>query len=264
MSIVPKYFCTCYVISINNIYILGWSHANWSNMIQTIHKARETTMTCTCIMESQVTFLLPAPRNNYHISSSYFHSHTISWKLGKQGYPISIGTMRWDLDVLCVLNGPSLPLDPTPYFLLWIKIKYGRSMTMEIETLIDSSASMCFTDKEPMWRHKMILVKKSTPITTKVINDWSIFFRHVTHETKALDITIRTHTNNAAFNVISSPTNPIVIGLSTIRNLVHFNPKLVTTMQLESKLTIFATIFILDLRVTLVANYFSCQCNYKW
>ncbi len=34
------------------------------------------------------------------------------------------------------------------------------------------------------------------------------------HETKALDIIIETHTNKVAFNVISSPTNPIVIGLS--------------------------------------------------
>jgi hypothetical protein len=34
------------------------------------------------------------------------------------------------------------------------------------------------------------------------------------HETKVLDIIIRTHTSKVAFNVILSPTNPIVIGLS--------------------------------------------------
>jgi hypothetical protein len=36
----------------------------------------------------------------------------------------------------------------------------------------------------------------------------------MTHKTKALDITIEMYTNKVAFNVISSTTNPIVIGLS--------------------------------------------------
>ncbi len=49
----------------------------------------------------------------------------------------------------------------------------------------------------------------------------------------------------------------------TRRNVVHFDPMFTTTMQLESKLTIFATIFILDLHVTLVANYSSCMCNFN-
>jgi hypothetical protein len=42
------------------------------------------------------------------------------------------------------------------------------------------------------------------------------------HEAKALDITIGTHTNKVAFNIISSPTNPIAIGLSW---LILHNPQ---------------------------------------
>ncbi len=43
----------------------------------------------------------------------------------------------------------------------------------------------------------------------------------MTHETKALDINIGTHTNKVAFNVISSPTNPIVFGYHGLSGLVY-------------------------------------------
>jgi hypothetical protein len=60
----------------------------------------------------------------------------------------------------------------------------------------------------------MIIMKKITLIAVEVIDGQSLSLGLVTHETKALDITIRTHTSKVAFNVISSSTNPIVIGLS--------------------------------------------------
>jgi hypothetical protein len=60
----------------------------------------------------------------------------------------------------------------------------------------------------------MIVMKKSTPIAMGVIDGRSLSSRPMTHETKALDIIIETHTNKVAFNVISSSTNPIVLGLS--------------------------------------------------
>jgi hypothetical protein len=44
----------------------------------------------------------------------------------------------------------------------------------------------------------------------------------MTHETKVLNITIEMHTSKVAFNVISSKTNPIVIGLSW---LILHNPQ---------------------------------------
>jgi len=87
-------------------------------------------------------------------------------------------------------------------------------MMMETKTLFDSSASPCFIDKELVQQHKMILLKKNTPIAMEVINGQSLYLGPMMHETKALDITIEMHINKVAFNVISSPINPIVIGLS--------------------------------------------------
>jgi len=60
----------------------------------------------------------------------------------------------------------------------------------------------------------MIIMKKSTLVVVEVINGQNFSLRLVTHETKALNIIIGTHTSKVAFNVISSSTNPIVIGLS--------------------------------------------------
>jgi hypothetical protein len=60
----------------------------------------------------------------------------------------------------------------------------------------------------------MIIMKKNTLVAVEVINGQSLSLGLVTHETKALDITIKTHTSKVAFNAISSSTNPIVIRLS--------------------------------------------------
>ncbi len=48
----------------------------------------------------------------------------------------------------------------------------------------------------------------------EVIDGQNLSSDTVMHETKALDVTIGTHTSKVAFNVISSLINPIFIGLS--------------------------------------------------
>jgi hypothetical protein len=47
--------------------------------------------------------------------------------------------------------------------------------------------------------------------------------KFITHETKVLTVTIGSHSNKVVFNVISSPTNPIIIGLSW---LILHNPQM--------------------------------------
>jgi hypothetical protein len=47
----------------------------------------------------------------------------------------------------------------------------------------------------------------------EIINNWNFFLGLVTHETKALEITIELHFSKIVLNVISSSTNPIIIGL---------------------------------------------------
>jgi hypothetical protein len=48
----------------------------------------------------------------------------------------------------------------------------------------------------------------------EVINGQSLSLELMTQETKALNITIGLHTSKVIFNVISSPKNRIIIGLS--------------------------------------------------
>ncbi len=121
-----------------------------------------------------------------------------------------------------VQNGPNLPSNLKPCLLLPITIKYDRSMTMEIVAWLDYSAYVCFINKELVRRRTIILMKKSMPIAMEVIDGQSFPPRPMMHETKALNIIIEMHTSKVTFNVISSLTNPIVIGLSW---LILHNPR---------------------------------------
>jgi hypothetical protein len=57
-------------------------------------------------------------------------------------------------------------------------------------------------------------VAKSTLVPIKIIDGRNLSLKPITHETKALNITIDSHTNKVVFNVISSLGNPIIILLS--------------------------------------------------
>jgi len=74
--------------------------------------------------------------------------------------------------------------------------------------LFYSSAFACCFNKELAWQHKLALVKKHTPIPIDIINGWSFSLRLVTHETKALQVTIGSPINKVVFNVISSSKKP--------------------------------------------------------
>jgi hypothetical protein len=56
----------------------------------------------------------------------------------------------------------------------------------------------------------------------EVIDGWNLSSRLVTRETKPLNVTIGSHTSKVVFNVISSPRNLVIIGLSWF--LLH-NPQ---------------------------------------
>jgi len=79
--------------------------------------------------------------------------------------------------------------NPTPYFLLLITIKCEKFMTMKSQTLFNFGASLCFINKELVWKHW-----------------WQ-------RQTKVLLITIGSHFKKIVFNVISSLTNLINIEL---------------------------------------------------
>jgi len=93
-------------------------------------------------------------------------------------------------------------------------VKYNKSMIIKIQTLLDSNAFMCFVDKELVQQHKLTLLKKITSIGVEVSDNQNFSSRVVTHESKALETTIGSHSIKVMFNVILSLKNLIIIGLS--------------------------------------------------
>jgi hypothetical protein len=85
---------------------------------------------------------------------------------------------------------------------------------MEAQTLLDSGASTYFMDKKLVQQCEWVVVEKHTLMLVEVIDGLSLSSRPITHETKPLDVTIGFHTSKVVFNVISSPKNLVIIGLS--------------------------------------------------
>jgi len=101
-------------------------------------------------------------------------------------------------------------------------VKYNKSMIIKIQTLFDYNAFTCFVDKELVQQHKLTLLKKITLVGVEVNDNQNFSSRVVTHETKALETTIRSHSIKVMFNVILSLKNLIIIGLSW---LILYNPR---------------------------------------
>jgi hypothetical protein len=121
--------------------------------------------------------------------------------------------MKLDFNASCVQNGPTLSSKPTPCFLLPIMIKGGKSTIVQTQSL-NSRPSTCFIDKELVRQHNLALVEKMTPVVVEMINCQNFSLGPITHETKALMVTIRSHSNKIVFNVISYLKNLVIIGLS--------------------------------------------------
>jgi len=77
-------------------------------------------------------------------------------------------------------------------------------------------------------QHNLALVEKATLVAVKVINGWNLSSRPIMHETKALMITIQSQNNKVVFNVISFPTNLIIVGLSWHNHGQNLSSGLVT------------------------------------
>jgi hypothetical protein len=84
---------------------------------------------------------------------------------------------------------------------------------METQTFFDFGALTCFIDKELVQQYKLTLMEKNTLVPIEVIDGWNLSSRPVAHETKALDVTIGSHTNKVIFNVISFLRNHVIIRL---------------------------------------------------
>jgi hypothetical protein len=96
----------------------------------------------------------------------------------------------------------------------------NKSTTIKTQELLDYSASTCFVNKELVQQHKLALVKKVALVEDEAIDDHSFFSRLVTHETKALEITIGSHSSKVMFNVVMSKTQSS-LGYFSSFSIIH-------------------------------------------
>jgi hypothetical protein len=75
-------------------------------------------------------------------------------------------------------------------------------------------ASTYFINKDFVNCHKLLLITKKNPILVEVIDGRHLVLGDVMHETIPLDVILKGHHSTIAFNVIKSPSNLVVLGLS--------------------------------------------------
>ncbi len=115
-------------------------------------------------------------------------------------------------------SSPILSSKPSRCFNIPLKI-YFHPHSIKVKALLDSEASTCFIDKNLVKRHNLLIVLKKYPVTVEVINGRPLISGDVTHETKPLDIILEGHRSTIVFNIISSPFNPLVLGLSWLERI---------------------------------------------
>ena len=136
---------------------------------------------------------------------------TYSFTFRKQRCPATLGTMR--LANNAQSTGPILSSEPSTCFTIPFRVKFDDH-NIKVSALLDSGASACFIDKDFAERHKLPLVTKKWPVSIEVIDGRPLVSGDVTKETKALDIYIDQHRSTVVFNVVKSPTNAVILGLS--------------------------------------------------
>ena len=87
--------------------------------------------------------------------------------------------------------------------------------------LLDSGASACFLDEDFVESRKIPLVQKPKPVHVEVIDGRPLSSGDVTHETRPIKVTIDGHDSYIAFNIIRSPSNPVILGLSWLKRNNH-------------------------------------------
>jgi hypothetical protein len=112
-----------------------------------------------------------------------------------------------------LIKSPILTFEASLYFIIPLIVKMDSS-NIKVHALLDFGASICFMDKNFVNRHKLPHITKKYPIFVEVIDERPLVSGDVTYETIPLDIVIEGHHSIIAFNIIKSPSNPIVLGFS--------------------------------------------------
>jgi len=117
------------------------------------------------------------------------------------------------LTSVATLSGPTLFSEPSRCFNIPFKINF-HPHSIKVKALLDSRASACFINKNLVKRHNLPIVPKKYHVTVHVIEDRPLISGDVTHESKPLDIILEGHRSTIVFNIISSPSNPLVLSFS--------------------------------------------------
>lgn len=104
---------------------------------------------------------------------------------------------------------PTCPLFYNP-FIFWL------SKNKEFST-VDLRTSACFLEEEFTKRIKIPLRQKPKPIHIEVIDGQSLLFGTIVYEPEPIEVTSKDHNRYIIFNIIRTPLNPIVLGLSWLK-----------------------------------------------
>jgi hypothetical protein len=107
-----------------------------------------------------------------------------------------------------------------PCFIIPLIVRMDSS-SIKVHALLDFGAFACFMDKGFVDRYKLSLITKKHPIPVKVIDGKPLVSGDVKYETIPLNVVKEGHHSIIAFNIIKSPSNPTVLGLSW---LDKYNP----------------------------------------
>ena len=114
-----------------------------------------------------------------------------------------------------------LPPDTSPALSVKSTITYNNLYININNTLIDSGASACFIDNDFAERHKIVKVKRNKSSVVRMIDGRTLSSGAVTEITEPLLLTMGEHTERIVFNVIRSPSYPIILGMTWLK---HHNP----------------------------------------
>ena len=119
--------------------------------------------------------------------------------------------MRLDHSITQQHSGSYLSAQPARCFMVPLSLGPQNLKTL---ALLDSGASACILDEDFAKNHNIPLVQKTKPIHVEVIDGRPLSSGSVTHESIPLEVTLEGHNSCIVFNIIRTPSNPVILGLS--------------------------------------------------
>jgi hypothetical protein len=117
-------------------------------------------------------------------------------------------------------QGPILFAQPSHCFTIPLRLGSQKLKTL---ILLDSGASTFFLNEEFTRNHKIHVVKKLSLVHVEIIDGEPLSSRDVTHETILLEVRFGKHSNSIVFNIIRTPSAPVILGLSWLE---RYNPQI--------------------------------------